>query len=535
MKAWMIYSPRAALPLLALLLSCAAHQKQAVAPPLAATPDNTGRAPLPVPVPIPAVPLQTPPPMQVISLPNPSEPIVSIRLVFHAGSIDDPRGKEGLTALTVALLSQGGTRELSSSQLLGALYPMAARISASTNKEFTVFAGRVHQERLDRYFQILGDVLLEPRLDPRDFERLRTDAINTVKNYLRGEDDETLGKVGLDAVLYQNHPYAHFHVGTVQGLSAITLEDVKAHWKKLFTQDRLVIGLAGPVDSALEQKVKARFAALPATGAARIPLPPAPGFRGRTLILQKDTLSTAISMGYAYPLRRGHPDFYPVAFALSYLGEHRQSHGVLFNELREKRGLNYGDYAYAEHFQQAPGGSQPEVNVGRTEQDFSIWIRPVEQQNALFATRTALANLKQLIDKPAPTEAFETARGFLIGYTHLWELTAQRRLGFAIDDAYYGTHGFLEGYRKAMAALTPEQVQQAVKRHLALEKLNFVFVAKDGKGLSHALATQAPSPISYPTPKPPEVLEADKQLATFPLPMHPALIEVIEAQSFMEK
>ncbi|MHB8875214.1 MAG: M16 family metallopeptidase [Myxococcaceae bacterium] len=509
--------------------------EQVVAIPVPEKPVPPPAPPPPSPVPVPVRPLKTPAPLHTVVLPVHNKPIVSFRLVFHSGAIDDPAGKEGLTALTSALMAQGGTKELSSSQLLEALFPMAAELSASTDKEFTVVEGRVHKDKLERFFKIFGDVLLEPRFDPREFERLRTDAISAIRNDLRGQDDESLGKVALDALLYSGHPYAHFNGGTVQGLTALTLDDVKAQWKAVFTQDRLVIGLAGGVDRGLEEKVRARLSALPPTGAPPVALPPAPGVRGRVLVLQRDTLSTAGSMGFSWSLRRDDPDFYPVAFAASYLGEHRQLSGVLFTELREKRGLNYGDYAYAEHFLQEGWSTLPAVNVGRAQQDFTIWVRPVEPQNAVFAARGAVYFLGELIARPAPGERFETARGFLIGYTRLWEQTDQRRLGYAIDELYYGTPGFLEGYRKALAAMTPESVHAAVRRHLSTDRLNFVFVTKDARGLASSIASQAPSPITYPTPKAAEVLEADKAISRFPLPTHPALIEVKEAQQFMER
>ncbi len=491
--------------------------------------------PPPKPEPVPARPLVRPEPMHTVLLPVADKPIVSFRLVFHAGSVDDPKGKEGLTALTAAVMSEGGTKELSSSELLEALFPMAAELSASVDKELTVFEGRVHKDRLERFFDIFSDVLLEPRFDPKEFERLKTDAINHVKNDLRGEDDETLGKVALDALIYEGHPYAHFQGGTVDGLTAITLDDVKAHARQVFTQDRLVIGLGGAVDEALAAKVKQRLSALPETGAPRKELPPAPGFKNRALILQKDALSTAVSMGYAFELRRDHPDYFPVAFAASYLGEHRQFHGVLFQEIREKRGLNYGTYAYAEHFHQAGWSTLPRVNVGRTVQDFSIWIRPVEPQNAVFATRGSVYFLTKLLNEPLPAERFETARGFLIGLTRLWEQTDQRRLGYAIDDVFYGTPNFLEQYRQALAKMTPEQVQEAARRHLSPEKLNFVFVTKDAAGLEKALETQPASPIRYPTPKPKEVLEEDERIVGLELPIHPEAIQVLPAQTFMQR
>ncbi|QRO00025.1 insulinase family protein [Archangium violaceum] len=487
------------------------------------------------PATVPTVPLHRPAPMQLVVQANPASPIVSFRLVFHAGSVDDPKGKEGLTALTADVLSEGGTRNLTSAQLLEALFPMAAELNASTDKELTVFSGRVHKDHLARFLDIFTDVLLAPRLSPQEFERLRARALSDVRNGLRSENDEMLGKVALDALLYQGHPYAHFVGGTEKGLESITLEDVKAHAARVFTQDRLVIGLAGPVDEALQKTVVSRLSALPATGAPRVELPPVPTTAGRALVVQKPTLSTAVSLGYVTPLRRGDPDFFPVSFALSYLGEHRQSSGVLFGELREKRGLNYGDYAYAEHFIEQPGTTYNRTNIARTQQDITVWIRPVVPGNGMFATRGALYFLDRLVKQGIPQDQFELRRGFLLGYSRLWEQTDQRRLGYAIDSLLYGTPDFLEQYRAALAKMTPESVQAAVRRQIRPEALNFAFVTQDADGLAKLLKEQPPSPISYASPKPPELLSEDKAIISLPLPIRADAVQVVPAQTFMEK
>ncbi len=527
---------------LLVLASCATTPEPAAAPPPDDLLENAKLparkkkpAPAPEAAPVPTRALAAVAPLTVVLQPVKDKQIVAVRVVFHTGAVDDPPGKEGLTALTTAVLSEGGTVELSSAQLLEALYPMAAELDGHCDKEFTVFEGRVHTDKLDRFLAIFTDVLLKPRFDPKEFERLRTAALNTVKTRLRQENDEELGKVGLDALLYAGHPYRHYNGGTVAGLTSLTLDDVKAHWARVFTQDRAVLGLAGAVDEKLATKVKDLLAKLPATGAPLLAIPPAPGVRARTLIIQRDTLSTAGSFGASWPLRRDDPDYYAVAFGMSYLGEHRQFHGRLFTELREKRGLNYGTYAYAEHHRQAGWSSIPAVNVGRAAQEVTVWLRPVEAKNGVFATRGVLFLIGELLGLPIPRERFDTARGFLIGYTRTWEQTDQRRLGNAIDDLFYGTPGFLQKYRAALETMTPEKMQEALKRHLDPTRLNFVYVTKDAEGLKAKLTSKDPSPIVYPTPKGEDVLAADKAIEAYPLPMHPALIEIVDANAVMEK
>jgi zinc protease len=498
-----------------------------------AEPTHPPDAPVKDPTPVTARPFGVTPSVDLVKLPT-ARPVVALRFAFRTGSVDDPTGKEGLTALTLRLMTEGGTKTYSSAQLLDALYPLAAELDSSVDKELSVVEGRVHKEKLDAFLKIFSEALVEPRFDPHEFDRLKTSALNDIKTHLRSENDELLGKVALDSLLYAGHPYGHYTLGTVAGLNAITIEDVRAQWKRVFTQDRLILGAAGAVDAKLEKALKALAAKLPEKGADPVFLPPAPGPHGKTLIIKKETASTAESFGFTYDLRRGDPDFFAVWLGTSYLGEHRQSHGVLFNELREKRGLNYGDYAYAEHFEQEGWSSISRVNIPRSTQDFSIWIRPVEPNNAIFATRGALFFLDKLLHEPIADDKLKTASGFLVGYTRSWEETDSRRLGWAIDDRLYGTPGLLDQYRAALGKLTPADVQAALAKHIAIDAFNFVYVTKDAEGLAAKLKSRELSPITYASPKAEEITKQDVDIAKLPLPAPSTLITVIDAAKVME-
>jgi zinc protease len=508
-------------------------------------PDRTAQAPAQEPastaaestrpVPVPHRPFAPRGAMQRVVLADAQKPVLTFRLVFHAGSVDDPAGKEGLTSLTAEVMTRGGTQQLTASQLDDVLFPMAAELDVLVDKELTVFSGRIHQDHLDRFLEIFTDVLVSPRFDPREFERLRADAVHLIQNELRGQDDELLGKVALEAMLFEGHPYAHFTHGTVQGLSSLTLDDVRQQAQRVFTRDRLVIGLAGNVTPELQARLEERLQALPENGAPQVALPTINPQAGRVWLLEKPVLSTAISMGYAYPVRRGDPDFVPLAVALSYLGEHRQFNGVLFKELREKRGLNYGNYAYPEHFIQEGWSTFARPNIARSQQDFTIWIRPVKSQHALFATRAGVHFLDRLVKEGIPADQFELTRGFLTGYTRLWEQSDSRRLGFALDELFYGTPGYLESFRRRLQTVTREQVHAAVRRHLSAERLNFVFVGPDAQSLEALLREQPPSPVTYEAQRPPEVLEADQRIIRRTLPVVKDRIQRKNVVQFLEK
>lgn len=467
---------------------------------------------------------------RLITVPIEGTAEVAFRVLFLTGSIDDPKGKEGLTALAARLMAEGGTKRLSYPELLRELYPMASNISVQVDKEQTVFSGSVHPDKAEAFIQLLSEVVRTPRLDESDFQRIRQVLLNDLEKRLKAVDDENLGKEALGLLMFgAAHPYGRYDGGSVKGLSAVTLEDVEAHVRRVFGRQRLLLGAAGAVDDALGAKLEEAFEELPPgePRLAAIPNIEKPS-RHQVLIVEKPSKAVAISMGFAHDAFRGHPDFSALALVQSYFGEHRQFHGVLMSELRERRGLNYGDYAYVEKFIQEGWGRSALTNIARRQQHFEIWIRPVDPKDTLFALRLALHYLGQLQERGLTPEEVQSTATFLSGYTWLWDLTPSRRLGYALDDAFYGIEGYLESYRSELGTLTAEQVNRAVRSHLVSPGLQMVFVAPDGEALKKALLEAAPSSKSYPSAPPPGVLEDDARVSALPLGLTPDQIRVVK-------
>src|ERR1035437_10013658 len=161
--------------------------------------------------------------------------------------------------------------------------------------------------------------------------------------------------------------------------------------------------------------MKKDFAALPATAGPQ-PAKAAASTadtieRTRVVIVDKDTRSVAFSIGYPIDVTRARPDYAALLLVSSYLGQHRMG-GVLYDRMREMRGLNYGDYAYIEYFPRGMFLIEPQPNLGRHQQIFQVWIRPVEPPTAKFALRLALFELDKLSKNGLTQEAFERTRDF---------------------------------------------------------------------------------------------------------------------------
>lgn len=474
--------------------------------------------------------------VKVKELYSPDSPVISFRIEVHSGSVNDPKGKEGLNALTALMLGEGGTKELSYDRLVERLFPWAASISAQPDKEVTVLTGRVHRDFLMPFYKILSDLVREPRFDPSDFTRNREFLLNYLQNTLRGNDDENLGKQTLNAMLYRHHPYGTTEAGTVQGLKAITLEDVKAFHRRTWTRSNIVVGVAGGYPKDLVRKIQADYGKLPRRGGDKRKLPQPEKIQDMEMTLvEKESRATAISIGFPIDVTRADKDFYALMLANSYFGEHRTFNGVLMQHIRGLRGFNYGDYSYIENFIQDGGSTFPVPNIPRRQQFFSIWIRPVEHPNRHFVLRQAIRELQLLTEKGLSQEDFEATRSFLLNYSKLWVPTLNRRLGYQMDSDFYGIRYFIDQIAEELSNLTAAEVNAAIQRHLQWRNLKVAVITKDAASFRDALLENVPSPVNYPAAMPAAILEEDRIIAVYPLHINKEKLQIVPAGELFER
>jgi zinc protease len=463
-------------------------------------------------------------------------PLVSFRIMVNSGAVNDPAGKEGLNALTAYTIAYGGTGMYSFRDIQEKLYPWAASINVQTDKEITVFTGNVHRDHIDEFYGILSGLLLNPRFDESDFRRNKTNLLNYLRNTLRGTNDEDLGKWGLQLFMYEDHPYGHVDAGTVEGLESITLEDLSSFYRSMYTRDNIHIGIAGGYDVALIDRMAADFGQLPEGDPTRVVLPDPAEIGGlEILIIEKPNRATAISFGFPIPLMRADEDFYPLMVANSYFGEHRTFNGVLMNELRGLRGLNYGTYSYIENFIQDGGSTLMLPNVPRRQQYFSVWIRPVEHSTRHFALRLALYELEQLIENGLTQEEFEATRDYMINFSKLWTQTLSRRLGYVMDSKWYGTEYFIDTIEEKMNTLTVDDVNNAIRKYLQTENIKIAAVTANAEEFKEALLNNTPSPMTYTATVDESILVKDEIVQEYELNVNPDRLRIIPVREIFER
>lgn len=464
-----------------------------------------------------------------VVLAEPGSPFVAFNIWVKAGSQNDPAGKEGLAALTAALLSDGSTAQDSYQAIVEKLYPMAAGYGASVDKEMTVFTGTVHIDNLEGYYELFRNALLSPAFDEADFQRVKQQLLNFLERGRRYNRDEELSRELLYWMAYQGTPYEHPEEGYVRSVQAITLDDVRAFYDEFYVRNNVVVGVGGGFPEGLVERVRADFDTRPAREVAAVPAPaPVLPDRVKILIVEKETDATAISLGFPTELDRGHPDFYAMKLVNSWFGEHRSSFSHLYQVIRERRGMNYGDYSYIEPFPNAFATQNRPVNASRRSNLFEIWIRPISltepgnlHQRTLFATRAAWRELDRLVADGLPQDQIDRTRRFLHDFSLNYGSTVSRRLAYKVDDAFFGLgeNGYLNAIRPGLAALDKEKVDAAIRRHLGYDGMYVVFITADAQALKDLILSGDGTWIDYAGEQPPELLAEDDEIAAYPIPV----------------
>jgi zinc protease len=468
-----------------------------------------------------------------VLMPVSQDPNVSVKLWFQVGTQDDPAGKEGVAALTAAMITEAGTQSREYQAILAALFPLAAGYGNSVDKEMTIVSGTAHRDVAARFVDIFLDAVVHPGFREADFTRLRDQLVSGIENDLRFGSDEELAKAMLTQSLFSGTRYAHIDNGTVASLKALTLDDVKDFYATHFTRDNVVLGLGGAYSPELRARIEAALAALPSGRPARALKPAIQPPKGRHLTIvdkadpkdpQDDPrATTSISFGYPIDLLRGSREFYALWIANSWLGEHRSSVSHLYQVIRESRGMNYGDYSYIEAYPNGGSRQTPPSGVGRRQQAFEVWIRSLPRDQAPFALRAALREVELLAKNGLTREQFDYQRKFLKNYCLHFAETTGERLGWALDDRFYaldGKGGHLSTFRRMMDEITLEECNAAIKKYIRADDFDIAIVTKGGRALADVLMSGAPTPITYGTGAAPEMLKTEDGVTVTVEPDH---------------
>jgi predicted Zn-dependent peptidase len=213
-------------------------------------------------------------------------------------------------------------------------------INAYTGKEMTAYYARVLKDDVDRAFDILADIVLNPIFEASDIEVERGVILQEIGQALDTPDDIIFD--WLQEAAFPNQPFGRTILGPTERVSAFGRDDLSGFVEEHYAPGQMIIAAAGGIDpDAVVRAAERLFGDLkPRRGLAVLPA----RFRGNERREERDLEQAHVALAFEAPSVRTEAAYTAQIYATA-LGGGMSSR--LFQEIRERRGLCYTIFAQA--------------------------------------------------------------------------------------------------------------------------------------------------------------------------------------------
>jgi predicted Zn-dependent peptidase len=392
-------------------------------------------------------------PVQKDTLPNglvvltePMEHVhsVSVGVWLRTGSRREPAELNGISHFIEHMLFKGTTRR-TAEDIAREVDRVGGMLDAFTSKEMVCFNTRVLDEHLPKAFDVVADMVLEPKFAEDEIEREKSVVIEEIGMTL--DNPEDLVHELFTQNFWNGHALGKPILGTPETVSAFTREKLQKWFRQCYVPNNMVITAAGHLEHVqLMGLVAERFAKLaPSTNGTADGKPQhAPHVTLRT---KHELEQVHICIG-AQALPMTDSRRFAVAVLNICLGGGMSSR--LFQNIRERQGLAYSIFS--------------ELISYRDTGLLSVYAG-TSLDTAEKLVRSVLEELRRMKDEPISEEELRRAKDHLKGATLLaLEGSGQRMNNLARYHIYFNRHFTAPELIALLESVTAEDVQQLARQ-----------------------------------------------------------------------
>ncbi len=393
---------------------------------------------------------------------------VNVAMRFRWGSEETLRDRNLTGALAIAMLGRGTSR-LTRQQIADALTRLKVRGNL-TRFETT-------RDKLPEALRLVFELLHDASFPEAEFAQLKREYLTSLQAQIDSPEDLSRDVLGSHFNTYpRGDPRYHATLAErIEELKRTTIEDVIAYHRGLIGTARGEIAIVGdfsvtPVEDELRSLYAHYVSASPYTRVEREfrSVPPR-----RLVVDTADKENAVLRARLDLPLRDDDDDAPALHVANYIFGGSSALSNRLVDRLRQKEGISYSTDS------QLSMGSRHSLSTWT----FSAMVAP---QNAAQAEKAFLEELLRARREGfTAEEVAEAKRGIL-------ESNAVARAQDSAVAARWLTYldlgrnwQFAQDFERRVAALTPEQVSDAFRRHIDPEKMARVIAGDTRKGLSN--------------------------------------------------
>ena len=389
--------------------------------------------------------------LRVITVEDHSAPVIALSITYNVGSRNERKGRTGFAHLFEHMMFKG-SGNVGTGEHLMLVLNNGGNLNGTTNEDRTNYFEILPANQLDLALFLESDRMKSLEISKDNLDNQR----NAVQEERRlGVDNQAYGRSGerQQELLYDNFAYKHSVIGSMEDLSAATVDDVSEFFKMYYAPNNAVLVLVGDFKTAdALAKIKTNFESIP-----RQPDPPAvdmtePQQKAERRDSVEDELARAPQVDLAYKAVQGNtPDFYAMQVLAAVLQSGQSSR--LFQKLVKEKEMvtNVG------------GFMDEKRGVGALYT--SATLRPGVKTDDVEAI--IYAEIERLRKEPIADwelqKAKNTTRRNFINSLQV-SITRANTLGqYAV---YYNEPGLINARLDKVAAVTKEDVQRVANKYL---------------------------------------------------------------------
>jgi len=288
--------------------------------------------------------------LRIVTEEVPSVRSAAVGIWVNVGSRDEAPATAGASHFLEHLLFKGTTSR-TALEISSSIESVGGEMNAFTSKEYTCFYARTIDTDLPMAIDVVSDLITSSIVTALDVDAERKVVLEEIA--MRDDDPSDLVHDLFSDTYYGDTPIGRPILGTVQSISEMSRNTVFNYYKKKYLPQDLVVAVAGNIKHkrvvAMVEEALSRDNFLDVTGAPVLrPNTPIKNVKQQSVgLLYKKSEQAHMFYGMEGVARADERRF-AMGVLSAALGGGMSSR--LFQEIREKRGLAYSVYSYAQQF-----------------------------------------------------------------------------------------------------------------------------------------------------------------------------------------
>lgn len=277
--------------------------------------------------------------IKMVGITQSEVPLVQFSITLKGGLLLDDPSKVGVANLVSSMMMEG-TKKKTPVELEEAIDELGAYMQMYTTNESIVLQANCLASKFDAVYKLAEEILLEPRWDTKEFERIKQETIEIINR--NKANPATIAADVYRKLIYRDHILSNSTLGTEESINAITLDDLKNYYDKNFSPSITYVTIAGDLKKEAAEKAFSNLTDKWNNKSVMLPEAAQSYKPEKSQIYFVDVpgaKQSEIRVGYL-ALPYNHPDYFP-AYVMNYkLGG--SFNGILNLILREEKGFTYG-------------------------------------------------------------------------------------------------------------------------------------------------------------------------------------------------